>query len=89
MTCTGSWDATQVAGEDVDPTGLTFTVTYSNGTTADVTSSVTVSPEKWDDEAGTQTATFSYTENGETVSCTKEATVTEAVEETPEEPTEP
>jgi len=88
LTCSGSWDATQVAGEDVDPSGLTFTVTYSDDTTDDVTDSVTVSPEQWASEAGTQTATFSYTENGETVSCTKDATVTEAAEE-PEEPTEP
>ena len=88
MTCTGSWDATQVAGEDVDPTGLTFKVTYWDGSKATVTSSVTVSPEKWADEAGTQTATFSYTENGETVTCTKDATVTAAAED-PEEPTEP
>jgi len=72
----------------VDPSGLTFTVTYSDDTTDDVTDSVTVSPEKWASEAGTQTATFSYTENGETVSCAKDATVTEATEE-PEEPTEP
>lgn len=75
MTCTGSWDAAQVAGEDVVPTGLTFTVTYDGGTTADVTNSVTVSPEQWADEAGTQTATFSYSENGETITCTKDATV--------------
>ena len=81
MTCTGSWDATQVAGEDIDPTGLTFTVTYDGGTTADVTALVTVSPEQWAAEAGTQTATFSYTENGETITCTKDATVIARVAE--------
>lgn len=75
MTCTGSWDAEQVAGEVVNPTGLTFKVTHTDGTKSTVTSQVTVSPETWDDEAGTQTATFSYSENGETVSCTKTATV--------------
>ena len=75
MSCTGSWDATQVAGEAVDPTGLTFTATYTDGTTADVTASVTVSPETWDATPGSQTATFSYTEGGVTKTTTKAATV--------------
>ena len=75
MTCTGSWDAEQVAGEDVDPTGLTFTATYVGGTTKDVTSDVTVSPEQWSATPGSQTATFSYTEGGLTKTCTKAATV--------------
>ena len=75
MSCTGSWDATQVAGEEVDATGLTFKVTYWDGSKKTVTSDVTVSPETWANEAGTQTATFSYTEFGETVTCTKNATV--------------
>lgn len=79
MTCSGSWDAEQVTGEDVIPTGLTFTVTYTNGQTADVTSSVTVSPAKWGATAGSQTATFSYSENGETVTCEKAATVVDRV----------
>lgn len=79
MTCTGSWDAPQVTGEDVDPTGLTFKVTYWNGTKKTVTSDVVVSPEKWAATAGSQTATFSYTENGETVTCTKAATVVDRV----------
>ena len=75
MTCTGSWDATQVAGEDVDPSGLTFTVTYEDSSTKDVTSSVTVSPEKWSATPGSQTATFSYSEGGLTKTATKSATV--------------
>ena len=79
MSCTGSWDATQVAGEDVDATGLTFKVTYWDGSKKTVTSDVTVSPTTWANEAGTQTATFSYTENGETVTCTKNATVVSRV----------
>ena len=58
MTCAGSWDAPQVTGEDVDPTGLTFTVTYTGGATKDVTSDVTVSPAKWGDTPGSQTTTF-------------------------------
>ena len=75
MTCAGSWDAPQVTGEDVDPTGLTFTVTYTGGATKDVTSDVTVSPAKWGDTPGSQTATFSYTEGGLTKTTTKAATV--------------
>jgi len=75
LTCAGSWDAPQVTGEDVDPTGLTFTVTYTDSTTKDVTSDVTVSPAKWGDTPGSQTATFSYTEGGLTKTTTKAATV--------------
>ena len=75
MTCTGSWDAEQVVGEDVNPAGLTFTATYSAGSPKDVTSDVTVSPAKWGDTPGSQTATFSYTEGGTTVTTTKAATV--------------
>ena len=75
MTCTGSWDAEQVAGEAVDPTGLTLTVTYEDSSTRDVTSDVTVSPETWDGTPGSQTATFSYTEGGLTKTTTKAATV--------------
>ena len=75
MTCTGSWDAEQVCGEDVDPTGLTFTATYVDSSTKDVTADVTVSPAKWGDTPGSQTATFSYTEGGLTKTTTKAATV--------------
>ena len=75
MTCTGSWDAAQVAGEAVDPTGLTFTASYVGGTTKDVTADVTVSPANWGGTPGSQTATFSYTEGGRTVTTTKAATV--------------
>lgn len=59
----------------MDLTGLTFTATDSGGSTKDVTSDVTVSPEKWGDTPGSQTATFSYTEGGKTVTTTKAATV--------------
>ena len=75
MTCTGSWDAEQVAGEAVDPTGLTFTISYQDSSTRDVTSEVTVSPTTWGDTPGSQTATFSYTEGGLTKTTTKVATV--------------
>ena len=56
-------------------TGLTFTATDSGGNTKDVTSDVTVSPTTWGDTPGSQTATFSYTEGGTTVTTTKAATV--------------
>lgn len=75
MTCTGDWDVTQTAGSAVDATGLVFTVTYRDGTTKVVTSDVTVSPENWEAEAGDQTATFSYTEDGETITVQKTASV--------------
>lgn len=74
MSCTGSWDAPQVAGEAVDITGLTLTATYTDGTTKDVTADVTVSPETWS-ATGSQTATFSYTEGSVTKTTTKSATV--------------
>ena len=59
----------------MDPTGLTFTATYTGGATKDVTSDVTVSPTKWGETPGSQTATFSYTEGGLTKTTTKSATV--------------
>ena len=59
----------------MDPSGLTFTVTYEDSSTKDVTSSVTVSPEKWSATPGSQTATFSYSEGGLTKTATKSATV--------------
>ena len=85
MSCSGDWDVTQVAGADVDPTGLTFTATDEDGDTSEVTDDVTWSPEKWAAEAGEQTATFTYVaDDGGVVTCTKKATVTaaEATEET-------
>lgn len=79
MTCSGDWDVTQTAGETVDPTGLTFTATDLDGDTTDVTDDVTVSPEKWGDTAGEQTATFTYVAaDGGVVTCTKKATVVES-----------
>ena len=59
----------------MNPSGLTFTVTDAGGNTRDVTDSVTVSPTKWGETPGSQTATFSYTEGGQTVTTTKAATV--------------
>lgn len=59
----------------MDLTGLTFTATDTGGNTKDVTGDVTVSPTKWGETPGSQTATFSYTEGGVTVTTTKAATV--------------
>lgn len=75
MTCTGSWDAEQVAGEAVDITGLTLTATYADASTENVTAKVTYSPTTWSATPGTQTVTFSYTAGGATKTTTKSATV--------------
>lgn len=78
MSCSGDWDVTQVAGADVDPTGLVFKATKLDGTQVTVTDDVTWTPEKWGDTAGEQTATFTYVaDDGGVVTCTKKATVTE------------
>lgn len=65
----------------MDLTGLTLTVTYESGDTADVTDQVTVSPAQWGETPGSQTATFSYTEGGVTKTTTKSATVVARVED--------
>lgn len=75
LTISGSWSNPQFYDTAPDPTGLTFTVGYNDGTSAvKSASNITVSPSVWND-VGTRTATFSYTENGITVSATKTATV--------------
>ena len=61
-------------GNAVDPTGLSFTVTKIDGTTASV-SPQTLTPTTWGDTAGTQTCTFTYTDGYDSVSCEVEATV--------------
>lgn len=70
----GSWSNTQYTGQAVDYTGLSFTCTYSDGSTATVTPS-SYSPTTWSSTVGTQTCTFYYTENGVTVSANKNANV--------------
>lgn len=72
LSVSGSWSHTQYTSSAVDTAGLSFTCTYSDGSTASVTPSV--SPSTWSSSAGTQTATFSYT-YGVTVSATKSASV--------------
>ena len=77
LTSGGSWTNDQHTGEAVDPTGLTFEVHYADGTSASV-SPQAHTPSVWGDTAGTQTCTFTYTEDGESVSCAVEATVVDA-----------
>ncbi len=72
LSVSGSWTNTQHVGLEMDTTGLTFTVTYNNGSTQTVTP--VKSPSTWS-SSGTQNATFSYTENGTTVTATKSVTV--------------
>lgn len=79
MTSGGSWTNPQYVGEPVDPTGLTFTITYSDGTAPALVSPQAHTPTTWGATAGTQTCTFTYTEAGESVSCAVEATVLDSV----------
>ena len=73
LSVSGSWSNTQWTNTAPDTTGLTFTANYNNGTSATVTPSI--SPSTWSGTAGSQTATFSYAENGITKTTTKSATV--------------
>lgn len=61
-------------GSAVDPTGLSFTVTKKDGTTASV-SPQTLTPTTWGDTVGTQTCTFTYSDGYDSVSCDVEANV--------------
>ncbi|MCB9498160.1 MAG: endonuclease [Erysipelotrichaceae bacterium] len=63
-------DSSYFTGESFDATGLTVTATYSNSSTADVTSSVIWTPNPL--TAGTTSVTGSYTSGG----VTKTVTVT-------------
>lgn len=67
----GEWANKQIRGRIPDPEGLTFTVTYKDGNIASDVGARLVSPETWPD-VGSQTATFSYTENGITIYGTRE-----------------
>lgn len=70
--------ATYVVGEDLDLTGIVVTATYTDTTTADVTSGCAFDPDDGDElsVAGDQSITVSYTEND----ITKTTTFTVAVE---------
>lgn len=83
--CEGSWESTQYTGEDVDPTGLTFTATYEDGTTEDVAhNKLEIEPEKWADTEGEQEAEFKYTKKTVTKSAKKKANVVNRPVEEPE-----
>lgn len=73
LSYSGTWGA-QTEGSAVNTSGITFTATYQDGTTAAITPSV--SPSSWATNSGNQTATFSYTYHGVTVSTTKSCNMT-------------
>ena len=76
LVISGELTNTQYTEDDVDLTGLTFKVKYTDGTEKEIDDSEIVSaPSQWSDEAGDQTAVLSYTEDGYTVSAELEATV--------------
>lgn len=74
LSISGDWTNAQYTGSPVDYTGLTFTVTYNNGTTASVTPT-SISPSVWGSTEGEQTCTFTYEENKFRVSASKSASV--------------
>ena len=78
LTVSGNWSNTQYAGTAVDYTGLSFIAIYSNGTISSVTPT-SVSPSVWGSTVGTQTATFTYTENRFSVTVSKDASVEAAI----------
>ena len=65
-------------GDSFDTSGLVVTATYSDGTTKDVTSSVSFSGYNMQ-AAGTQTVTVSYVEDGVTKTAAYQITVNEPV----------
>ena len=67
------------AGEELDLTGMTVTVSYKNGTEKNVTEQAVVSGYEKDKE-GVQTVKVTYTENGTEVSAEFEVTVKKAAE---------
>ena len=76
LTCPDGFVSPQYVAEAVDTTGMVFEAEYSDGTTASV-SPQSLSPSTWGNTAGTQTCTFTYTEDGVSASCEVEATVEE------------
>lgn len=74
LVVSGDFTNTQYTDAPVDKTGLTFKVKYTDGSEKSVNAS-SVSASDWGDEAGEQTATFSYSEEGYTAYGTKKATV--------------
>lgn len=82
---------TYVVGEEIDPTGLSLTLTYSTGDTKVIESGYIIEPEELEAE-GTQEIAVHYEEEGVTVSTAFDVTVEAAPvvdePETPEEPSE-
>lgn len=72
LTVGGIWNRPQMPNQAPDTEGLTYTVTFSDGRVLNTTADL-VSPTTWGSAAGIQTATFSYTRNGVTVTGTKDA----------------
>jgi hypothetical protein len=72
---TGEWAGFCVCGHSVSENigGLTFKCIYDDGTRVSVTP--TYEPTVWQDEEGSQTITFSYTERGTTLIAQKYANV--------------
>lgn len=74
LTCPDGFVNPQYVATSVDTTGMEFTAEYSDGTT-DVVSPQSHIPTTWGDTVGTQTCTFSYTEDEVTVTCVVDADV--------------
>lgn len=70
----GSYPTSFTTGDSFDHTGMTVTATYSDSSTADVTSSATFSGYNMS-TAGSQTVTVSYVEGGVTKTATYTITV--------------
>lgn len=70
----GTYPTTFTQGDDFSHEGMTVTATYSDATTADVTTSATFAGYNMSN-TGTQTVTVSYTESGVTESATYTITV--------------
>ena len=81
LAVTGDFTDTQYTGSAPTKTGLTFTASYNDGTSDTVSASdISVSPVAWDasgnpNNLGSQTATFSYTEDGVTKTATKSVVI--------------
>ena len=74
MTCPDGFVNPQYVATSVDTTDMVFEAEYSDGNT-EVVSPTGLIPTTWGDTVGTQTATFSYTEDEVTVTCDVEANV--------------
>lgn len=78
ITVTPPTKTTYTVGDTFDATGMVVTATYSDETTADVTSSATTDFATQVASAGNKTVTVSYTEDGVTATSSFNITVEEA-----------